>query len=175
MISSLLPSAKQPSGPAAPPEQAASTPTNKPKPEPEIFTTPQHYSAKCNYLGGNFLDVVAKTGDEIIVCGTHGDFALAYNPRNKTAGRIPFSYLQKVKSETVANGWVYLANNTRHVSVDNTTQAYILCWSKGDHIRVYQWESAYQTSGIGVNLATNQIGRFTFNGHSIWQLIEDNV
>jgi len=187
MLSSLIPTPKSPSpsspspsspsGPAGLPERAAPPPAKKTKSEPEIFSTPQHYVAKCNSLGGSVLDVVAMTGDEIIVCGSHNKFALAYNPRNSLAGRIPFDHLQKGKSESVVTSSLYRARDPRTVQIACRTDGNILSWLPGHYIRVYRWDDPHakpKKSGIAINLATKQIGRFYQSGYS-FDLIGEGV
>lgn len=180
MLSSLVPTPKSPSGlvvpPAAPPEQAVAPPAKKLVSEPYIFPTPQKYSANCNSLGRSVRDVVAKTGDEIIVCGVDNDFAMAFNPRNKTAGRIPLRCLQKGKSKTTVTSSLHLAQKNHTTIMKGTDGCGVLPWSVGDYIRVYQWYNPQTRSiyrGIAVNMAKKQIGRFISNGYEFTLMEED--
>ena len=103
---------------------------------------------------------MAKKGDDVVVCARANDFVLAYNQRNNTAGRIPSAHLVWKGDNTFIQSWIFLTLGDRKGDLAQGG----LSWEIGQHVRVYTWDDEMRRdSGIGLNMATKEIGRFRTN------------
>ena len=90
LLEYLSPAARIQSQPAAPEAD-----------DRHVLVTPENYKVKELYIGSTHEHLVANAGDSVIVHAWIDGNAIAYNPRNLTAGQIPKSFLAE-KGITVA-------------------------------------------------------------------------
>jgi hypothetical protein len=108
----------------------------------------------------NQQQVLARCGDHIIVYAWFYSptEAVAYNPSNKTTGRIPVTALDMSSDEPYDQGNLCLAKmDEREVSLGHIT------WKAGDYIKVWGRVNYInpRCAGFGFNIATKQIGKFS--------------
>jgi hypothetical protein len=121
-----------------------------------VLPKPVTMSLKTEYIGTNVKHIVAKPGDHLLVCARTSQFALAFNPRNQTAGRISTCVLEEAKLQQPLSSDICVSAFDHKGDLSGG----LLSWTRGEHIRVYQWDNLYKNSGVGLNLATRKIGRF---------------
>lgn len=98
----------------------------------DISNPPLAICVKNAYLCGNYKHIAANSGDRVIVFAwtSNRTEAIAYNPRNKTAGRISIDVLKKEDSEQFTDTTLYMtAPNESSSSLDNVN------WRAGDCVR----------------------------------------
>ena len=161
MLSSLMPDSKDSSAKIS--QGKSDTPTTTVK----LLSTPIGFLVKVEYTGKNYKHLVVKPGDQVVVCARDNQFALAYCLRNNMAGRIPLEHLEKEESQSAISSAVCLALLSRKGNLRNGN----LVWKAGEYIRVYKWDDHRKISGIGLNLATKEIGRF-YGGTSDLKVLE---
>jgi hypothetical protein len=122
-----------------------------------IETPPLKIPVKRDYTPRNDRGVIVRAGDHVIVYARIGFEAIAYNTRNKTAGRISEELLDMSKQEEWKGDKLYLATSNGRPTDDCPVS-----WKKGDHIRVWERkdDSHSRANGFCFNLASGQIGRF---------------
>ncbi|KAF2193570.1 hypothetical protein K469DRAFT_712347 [Zopfia rhizophila CBS 207.26] len=130
-----------------------------PTPIHETLNTPLTVSVKDGYLCENYRHVVANSGDQVVVFAwtkNHTE-AIAYNPRNKTAGRIPADLLEKGDSKPFTNTKLCMTT-----SDERPNPLGLVKWKAGDYVRVWNREdkSHARSNGFCFNLATGEIGKF---------------
>lgn len=135
------------------PQTKLATPTH------DILNPPLAISVKDAYLCGNYQHIVASSGDWVIVFAwtNNRTEAIAYNPRNKTAGRISVDLLEEGDSEPFTDTKICkTTSNESHSSLGHVK------WKAGDYIRMWNREdkSHAVSEGVCFNLATGEIGRF---------------
>lgn len=135
------------------PQAKLTTPTHN------ILNPPLAISVRDAYLCGNYRHVVANAGDRVIVFAwtNNRTEAIAYNPRNKTAGRISVDLLDEGESEPFIDTTLCMTTSSEsHSSFGHVV------WKAGDYIRVWNREdkSHAVSEGFCFNLATGAIGRF---------------
>ena len=146
----------------APGEQISSAPAARAAPEPTsdsitVLETPKIHESREDYSGPNHAHLVAKKEDLILVCARADKFVLAYNPRNNTTGRIPAAHLIWTGDDTVMESFIFVALKDHEGDLTHGK----LSWKVGHHVRVYSWDDEMRKdSGIGLNMATKEIGRF---------------
>ena len=122
----------------------------------EVLPTPASFSIKAGYSGPDYKYLVAKARDCVVVCAKANQFALAYNPRNYAAGQIPWELLERSETQATIGSEVYLALRSHKGDLCHGS----LSWKAGEHIRVYKWVDR-KSLGIGLNMATKEIGAFS--------------
>jgi hypothetical protein len=137
----------------AQPQKKLATPTH------DILNPPLTISVIDAYLCGNSAHVVANPSDRVIVFAwtNNRTEAIAYNPRNKTAGRIPVNLLDKGDSEPFTDTKLCMTT-----SDENAWSLGHVKWKAGDYIRVWNRENKSHavSEGFCFNLATGGIGKF---------------
>jgi hypothetical protein len=137
--------------------------TKLPTPTHETLNPPLTISVAKGYVRGNHRHIVADFGDRVLVFGWTNDrtAAIAYNPRNKTAGRISVDSLDKRDSKPCIDTKLYMTR-----SDENPRSLGHVKWKAGDYIRVWNREdkSHSVSEGLCFNLATEAIGKFHING-----------
>jgi hypothetical protein len=133
--------------------------TKLPMPTHDILNPPLAICVKDAYLCGNYKHIAANSGDRVIVFAwtNNRTEAIAYNPRNKTAGRIPVDLLEKEGSEPFTDTKLCMATSN-----ESSSSLGHVNWKAGDYIRTWNREdkSHAVSEGFCFNLATGGIGRF---------------
>lgn len=136
----------------------------------KILNPPLTISVKDGYLCGNYHHVVANSGDQVVVfawTNNHKE-AIAFNPRNKTAGQIPADLLEKGDSKPFTDTKLCMATSDERPKSFGHVK-----WKAGDYVRVWNREdkSHARSNGFCFNLATGEIG--TFNTTSFFLQVVD--
>jgi hypothetical protein len=132
----------------------------------ESLNPPLMISVKDGYLCGNYRHIVANSDDQVVVfawTNNHTE-AIAYNPRNKTTGRIPADLLEEGDSKPFTDTKLYMpTSDEQHGSRG------CIKWKEGDYVRVWNREdrSHARSDGFGYNLATGEIGKFNTTSFSL--------
>jgi hypothetical protein len=125
----------------------------------KVLERPFMTLVRVNYTSSSYKQVLANSGDRVLVFAytNDGTGTIAYNPRNKTAGKISTDVLDNANVEPFSDSKLYMTlghesrASFRHVE-----------WKRGDYIRVWnrEDESYSRSSGFCFVLTTGQIGRF---------------
>jgi hypothetical protein len=134
------------------PQTKLATPTH------DILNPPLSICVKNTYLCGNYKHIVANPGDRVIVFAwtSNRTEAIAYNPRNKTAGRIPIDVLKKEDSEPFTDTRLCMTTSN-----ESSSSLGHVNWRAGDYMTWNREDKSHAVSeGFCFNLATGGIGRF---------------
>jgi hypothetical protein len=125
----------------------------------DILNPPLAICVKDAYLCGNYKHIVANSGDRVIVFvwTNNRTEAIAYNPRNKTAGWISVDLLEKEDSEPFTDTKLCMTTSKESFSSLGHVN-----WKAGEYIRTWNREdkSHAVSEGFCFNLATGGMGRF---------------
>ena len=127
----------------------------------EVLPIPLEYIVQKTCIGPDYQYLIAHPEDHVIVHAWVSGYAVAYNPRNKTAGRVPKSGLEGVAIE-INTSDIALATESNIPTVVGE-----LRWKVGDYIRICDWDDSFKCRGTAFNMRTLQIGRFTNQATSI--------
>jgi hypothetical protein len=133
-------------------------PTKPPTPTHETLNPPLAIVVKHGYLCGNYQHIVADSGDRVVVFAWTNNRAeaMAYNPRNKTVGRIPADLVKNEVSEPFADTQLYMTTSNESPSSLSHVK-----WKAGEYVRVWNRENHYANcEGLCFNVATGGIGKF---------------
>jgi len=117
----------------------------------DVLQTPQVYKMRPDIVLAETQELKVGLGDELMVCGVGKTSVWAYNPRNRSAGRIASKVLetQPLRAGAMSTD-IRLSSDCRPLlSAD--------LWQSGAHLRVYQWPTGTEP-GIACNLNSLQFG-----------------
>jgi hypothetical protein len=147
--------------PAPAPAPVPAINISPPKPKLSVTTCnpPRKIRVRTDHIPGTQQEALARCDDHVIVYAwiDNETEALAYNPTNKTAGRVPRAVLDMTSNEPSDQDKVCLAKeDSRSKTLGHIT------WKAGDYIRVWGRveHSHCQCTGFGFNMASGQIGKF---------------
>lgn len=148
------------------PTVVAQPQTKPPTPTHETLNPPLAISVKDGYLCGNYQHIVANSGDRVVVFAwtNNRTEAIAYNPRNKTAGRISADLLEKGDSKPFTDTKLCMTSSNESPNAFGYVK-----WKAGDYIRVWNREdkSHSVSEGVCFNLTTGGIGKFHTTSFSL--------
>lgn len=146
------------------PQTKLQTPTH------ETLHPPLVFSVHAGYLRGNYRHIVADSGDQVVVFAWTNNCieAIAYNPRNKTAGRILGNLLDRRNSMPFTDTKLYITKSNESPDTLGHVK-----WKAGEYVRVWNREDKRNArcEGFCFNVATGGIGRFE-TGSSSLKLID---
>jgi hypothetical protein len=125
-----------------------------------VLNPPQNFRISADYIPGNQQEVFVRCNDHVIAYAWLSSYseAAVYNPRNKTAGRIPRWLLGTSSPEKSNQGELYMTKaDELGVSLGHVS------WKAGDYIRVWgrMDNSDLSCTGFGFHIASGQIGKFS--------------
>ena len=148
------------------PSTAVTQQQMKPPTAHEPLKPPLLMSVKDVYLCGNYRHIAANSGDHVVVFAWTNEQteAIAYNPRNKTCGRIAADLLKKADSKPFTNTKLCMSTSDELRSSFGHVK-----WRAGDYMRVWDREdkSHSRSEGFCFNVATGEIGRFNTTSFSL--------
>lgn len=152
-----------------------SSPSNHPAvvpPPPTKRKTPGHINldpplsirVKDAFLGKDYRHIVASLGDWVAVFAwtENRTKAIAYNPRNQTAGLIPIAFLELSNSKPFTDTKLYMTTSNSIAFIAGDDPVRIVNWKAGDYIRVWnrvEKGNGY-SMGLGFNMTNGGIGEF---------------